>query len=480
MSISGILHIQGLLLLFCAAAMLLPLPFSLYYGGGDAPALALSSGITAGAGFLLFLKTKLRRELRPRDGFAAVSFAWILFSLFGSLPFLLSGSIPTFTDAFFETISGFTTTGASILTDIEALPHGILFLRSLTHWLGGMGIIVLSLAILPALGLGGTLLFKAEVAGPTADKLVPRVAETAKILWVVYVVFTLAQTVLLMVGGMSLFDALCHSFGTLASGGFSTRNASVAAFGSAYIEWVCLLFMFIAGTNFALHYQGLRGRPLAYIRDREFHVYLASILILGTIVSIDVLRNYEADWAKGIRDSLFMVTSSHTSTGFATGNYELWSPVSQFAMIIAMLIGGSAGSTSGGLKVIRVYLVFKFISSEFTRLLHPQAVVPVRIHGKPVPREIITGVLGYVSLYFAAVVLGLFGLAATGLDINSALGAIVSCLGGVGPGLGSVGPVDNYFHLHPVAKWILSLAMLLGRLEFYSFLILFSPAYWKK
>lgn len=479
MYLRSVLHFQGILLLFCAAAMLTPLPFSLYYGATDAPALLLSSGITALAGFLLYRYMRLEQELRAKEGFAIVALGWLLLSLFGTLPFLLSGAIPDFTDAFFETMSGFTTTGASILVDIEAVPRGVLFWRSLTHWMGGMGIIVFSLAVLPLLGVGGMQLYKAEVAGPTADKLTPRVASTAKILWGVYFLITALLTALLLVGGMDLYDALAHAFGTVASGGFSTRNLSIAAYDSAFIDWVIIVFMVIAGTNFALHYRFLAGNWKAFWRDREFHVFIGSLTLAALLIGLTTFAQYQ-DKFQAVREIVFAVASLHTSTGFALPNYEAWSAMAQFTLLLAMLIGGSAGSTSGGLKVIRVYLVAKFIGGEFTRTLHPQAVVPARVHGVAVPREIVLDVLGYFALYLIGVLLATLAITGLGLDWVSGLSAVVSSFGGVGPGMNLVGPFDNYSFLHPLAKWLLCLCMLLGRLEFYTFLILFTPAYWRR
>lgn len=479
MHLRSVLHLQGYLLTFLAAFMLTALPWSFYYGEQDWPFILLSSGITVAAGLALLRFTRLDREVRVREGFAIVSFGWLLFSLFGALPFLLSGAIPDFTDAFFETVSGFTTTGASILTDIEAVPHGLLFWRSMTHWIGGMGIIVLSLAVLPMLGVGGMQLYKAEVAGPTADKLTPRITQTAKILWSVYAALTLLQTILLLFGGMSLFDALCTAFGTVASGGFSPRNASIAYYESSYINWVVTFFMLAAGTNFALHYRFVTGDWRAYWKDREFHVFLGSVVVASIVVLIGAWSVY-ADKLVAIEDSVFVVASLHTSTGFGLANYELWSPNAQFALLLIMIIGGSAGSTSGGLKVVRAYLFFKYLASEFTRLLHPQAVVPARIHGVAVPREVMTNVLGYIGVYLITILVGTFFVTATNVDWMSALSAVVSCLGGVGPGMGEVGPFDNYAWLSPVAKWVLSACMLLGRLEFFSLLILLSPAYWRR
>lgn len=479
MRLQSVLHLQGYLLTFCGVFMLLALPWSFYYGEQDWPFILLSAGITAGAGLLLLRFTRLAQDLRVREGFAVVSFAWLLFSLFGMLPFLLTGAIPNVTDAFFETVSGFTTTGASILTDIEALSHGVLFWRSLTHWIGGMGIVVLTLAVLPMLGVGGMQLYKAEVAGPTADKLTPRIAQTAKILWGVYIALTAIQTVLLLLGGMSLFDALCTAFGTLASGGFSPRNASIAYYNSSYIDGVVIIFMLAAGVNFSLHYSFATGHWTAYWRNREFQVFVASVVTATLFVLAGAWNTY-ADKLAAVRDVSFVVASLHTSTGFGLADYEAWTPNAQFVLLLVMIVGGSAGSTSGGLKVIRVYLLFKAIASEFTRLLHPQALTPVRVKGVAVSREVVSPVLSYVGVYFVAILLGTLLLTGTGLDWITSLSAVVSCLGGVGPGMGGVGPFDNYAWLSDFVKWVLTACMLLGRLEFYSLLILLSPAYWRR
>jgi trk system potassium uptake protein TrkH len=480
MQYRSVIHLLGLLLCSLAVAMLLPLPFSFYYGGGDHYALLLSAGITTVVGFGAYKSTQLERTLRAREGFAIVTFGWLCFSAFGSLPYLLSGTIPSLTDAFFETISGFTTTGATILTDIEALPHGILFWRSLTHWLGGMGIIVLSLAILPFLGVGGMQLFKAEVPGPVADKLTPRVTETAKILWGVYLLLSGAQTLLLLLGGMTLFDALCHTFGTMATGGYSTRNASVGAYNSAYIDYVIIIFMFLAGANFSLHYRLLRGNWRVYRRDREFLVYLGIVGVATLIIGIDLWLNSYDNVADALRYALFQVVSIQTTTGYGTADYEQWSFSSQYVLLLLMFVGGCAGSTGGGMKVMRLHLLFKFSITEFTRLLHPTAVVPVRMRQVAIPRDVITNILGFFVLYIFLFALGVLIMTLLGLDILTALGAVAATLGNIGPGFANVGPTDNFSFIHPVGKWVLALLMLVGRLEIFTVLVLFSPAFWKK
>lgn len=480
MQYRSVIHLQGLLLSSLAVTMLLPLPFSLYYGSNDHWALLASAAVTAVVGLLAYRLTEIERTLRVREGFAIVTFGWLGFSLFGSLPYLFSGAIPSLTDAFFETISGFTTTGGTILTDIEALPHGILFWRSLTHWLGGMGIIVLSLAILPFLGVGGMQLFKAEVPGPVADKLTPRVTETAKILWGVYMLLTAVETILLMFGGMTLFDALCHTFGTMATGGYSTRNASIGAYDSAYIDYVIAFFMFLAGANFSLHYRFLRGNWKAYWEDREFLVYLGIIGFVTLLIGIDVWWNIYGNVSESFRHALFQVISIQTTTGYGTADYEQWSYSSHFLLFVLMFVGGCAGSTGGGMKVMRLYLLFKFSVSEFTRLLHPNAVVPVRMRKIAIPRDVITNILGFFVLYIFLFGCGVFLMTVLGLELVTAFGAVAATLGNIGPGLADVGPTDNYAFIPPAGKWILSFFMLMGRLEIFTVLVLFSPAFWKK
>lgn len=480
MRFGSVIHIMGFLMVFLSVAMVIPVPFSLYYGDRDYLALLLASGITLVCGILAFLFTRFDQELRPKEGFAIVALGWLVFSLFGSLPFVISGSIPSFTDAFFETMSGFTTTGATILTDIQALPHGLLFWRSLTHWIGGMGIIVLSLAILPFLGVGGMQLFKAEVPGPVADKLTPRITETAKILWGVYLLLSAVETILLMLAGMNLFDALCHTFGTMATGGFSTRNASVGAYNSALIDFIIIFFMILAGTNFSLHFRFLRGDWRVYFRNVEFRFFMAIIGIALLLVGADTFRNHYSDPFEGLQKTLFQVVSILTTTGFGTADYEEWAFSSQFVLFTLMFIGGCAGSTGGGLKVVRIFILFKFVFSEIVRLLHPHAVVPVRIGRTVVPRDVMGNILGLFVLFMIIFVTGVFVMAALGLDIDSAFGAVAACLGNIGPGLGSVGPTDNYAHVPTAGKWVLAALMLMGRLEVFTVIILFSPTFWKK
>lgn len=480
MRIASVIHVLGFLLMCLGIAMLLPIPFSLFYHEKDLVALLMSSGITLIAGYAAFITTDLESDLRAKEGFAVVTFSWLFLSLFGALPFLFSGAIPDITNAFFETMSGFTTTGATILTDVESLGRGILFWRSLTQWIGGMGIVVLSIAILPFLGVGGMQLFKAEAPGPVADKLTPRVTGTAKILWSVYVLITVIQAALLMVGGMSLFDSLCHTFATMATGGYSTKNASIGAYNSAYIDYVVVIFMLLAGTNFSLHYRFLRGDFKAYFKNREFLFFLSIIGIATLVIGADTYFNNYDSIAKTMQYTVFQVVSIVTTTGFGTADYEKWSFSSQFVLLVLMFLGGMAGSTGGGMKMIRVFVLVKFVFSEITRLLHPHAVVPVRIGHEVVPREVVTNVLGFFILYMLTFALGVLTMSTLGMDMATSFGSVAATLGNIGPGLGSVGPTENYAHIPAFGKWFLSLMMLMGRLEIFTVIILLSPFYWQK
>nr|NQU94593.1 TrkH family potassium uptake protein [Bacteroidota bacterium] len=473
--------------------MLSALPFSWYYATGDIFAwvffdgqhdfwpLLLSALFTLGIGCVLYylVGKEVKKSIGKREGYIIVTFSWVVISLFGALPFVLSGAIHSYTDAFFETISGFTTTGASILNDIEAVPKGLLFWRSTTHWIGGMGIIVLSLAILPFLGIGGMQLFIAEVPGPTPDKLHPRITATAKRLWGIYVILTVVETGLLMFGGMDLFDGLCHAFGTMATGGFSTKNTSITGF-SPYIQYVITLFMILAGTNFTLHYLALHGRLKDIWKNEEYRYYLAAILVTTIIITITLVVDNTSPIETSFRDSLFTVVSILTTTGFVTSNYLTWPGALWFLIFMLMFVGGSAGSTGGGIKIVRQLLLFKNSFLELKRLMHPQAIIPVRMNNRPVSQDIIFNVLAFFLIYMIIFAIGTFIMSIMGLDFESAIGSTVAALGNIGPGIGSVGPIGNYADIPVAGKWFLSFLMLLGRLELFTVLILFSPAFWKR
>jgi trk system potassium uptake protein TrkH len=461
--------------------MFLPLACGWYYDDNSVAPLFLSLCVTVLAGTFLMFSFKRPKPLviNHREGMVIVSLGWAACAFFGALPFALGG-FPSFTDAFFESVSGFTTTGASILTNIEALPKGLLFWRSLTHWLGGMGIIVLTIAILPFLGVGGMQLYKAEVPGPVADKLQPRIKDTAMSLWKVYVLFTVAQVLLLMFGGMNLFESICHAFGTMATGGFSTRNTSIAAYDSAYIDGVITFFMLVAGVNFALHFQLFRGRPLTVWRDPEFRFFVILVLVLTAVVTFSIQSSSYSSWPEALRFGSFQVASILTTTGYATADYELWLPLPQGVLLLCMFIGGCAGSTAGGIKCMRVMLLFKHAYRELFRLVHPRAVLPLKFGPKLVKEEVLTSIWGFFVLFIVLFVLSALALAAMGVDVLTSFAAVVACIGNIGPGLGEVGPVDNYAAIPTLGKWVLSFCMLLGRLEIYTVLVLFVPEFWRK
>lgn len=475
-----IIKVLSILLLIESFFMALSIPFSIYYGSVDLMPIIYSVLITGGFGLLLFLFFgKAKKSLGKREGYTIVSLSWVVVSIFGTLPFLLSGSITTFTDAFFEVMSGFTTTGASILTDIEAVPHGVLFWRSMTHWMGGMGIIVLSLAILPFLGIGGVQLFAAEVPGPTKDKLSPKISGTAKRLWAIYMLLTLAQTILLMFGGMNLFDALCHAFGTMATGGFSTQNASVANY-SPYIQYVIIVFMFLAGINFTLHYLALHGKIRDVLKNQEMRFYTATVVIFSLLIAGYVFSGFDISVEKAVRDSLFQVVSIITTTGFVSANYLLWPSFAWFLIFILMFTGGSAGSTGGGIKMIRHLILFKSASVELKRLVHPRAVINVKYNDHVIGNQMISNILAFFLFYILIFILGSILMSAIGLDFQTAVGATITSLGNIGPAIGKLGPVDNFSWIPDFGKWILSFLMMLGRLELFTILVFLSPGFWKK
>ncbi|NCC26270.1 MAG: TrkH family potassium uptake protein [Deltaproteobacteria bacterium] len=473
--------VVGVVLLCTGLAMLLPLLFAAFYGDDSAVPLALSSAVTVVVGLCLHLglRSQKGQSINHREGMVITALSWTAVGAFGALPFFLSG-FENFTDAMFESVSGLTTTGASVMTDIEAMPKGLLVWRAMTQWLGGMGIIVLSLAILPFLGVGGMQLYKAEVPGPVPDKLQPKIKDTAMTLWKVYVLFTLIQTLLLLFGGLDLCDSLSHAFATMATGGFSTRNASVASFGSAYVEWVVTFFMFLAGVNFALHFQALRGRPLAVWRDPEFRFFAVILLVCVLIGTVDLYAAEYHDTFDALRYSAFQVVSIMTTTGFATADYEAWPFVVQGILVALMFFGGCAGSTSGGPKCMRIMLLAKQAYNELFRLVHPRSVTTIKLGDRIVKPDVMSGVWGFFVLFLALFVLTGILLAATGLDLGTAFSASIACIGNIGPGFGSVGPAENYAHIPAFGKWVLICGMIIGRLEIYTVIVLFVPEFWRK
>lgn len=479
MNFRAVIKLLGFILLMLGVSMLLSVVVALIYGEGDARGIAYSSVITMIVGGLFTLAQRQKIDLNLRDGFAVVTFGWLSISAAGSLPFLLTGTIPSVTNAFFESASGFTTTGASILTNIESLPHGVLFWRSFTHWVGGMGIIVFSIAILPLLGVGGMQMFKAESPGPTADKLTPRIRNTAEILWGVYLLFTVAEIALLHLGGMGLFDSACHAFGTLATGGFSTKNTSIAFYNSAYIHWVIIIFMFIAGVSFNLHFHALRGHPKKYLESPEFKFFAK--IILGAVALVTVLRLLSGDpFEKSLREAAFQVVSIATTTGYATADFEGWQLLAQALLVMLMFMGGMAGSTGGGMKAVRVQLLLKQARVELHKLIHPQTLYPIRQGDRVVQESIIWNVLAFALLYAMLLGTGVLAMTALNIDLVTSFSSVVACLSNIGPGLGNVGPAENYAGIPTAGKWVLVFMMIVGRLEIYTMLVLLTRTFWKR
>jgi trk system potassium uptake protein TrkH len=483
---------MGLLLLFNGGFILTAALVSFFYEDGVVFEVLLAGLVTLATGGGLMLITKNhKKELKKREGYIVVTFGWLLITFSGTLPYLFTDAIPNFTDAFFETMSGYTTTGASILSNIEVVPKGVLFWRSMTHWIGGMGIIVLAVAILPLLGIGGMQLFAAEAPGPSADKLHPRITDTAKRLWFIYVGYTLAETILLKLAGMTFFDAINHSLATLSTGGFSTKNLSVAYWNdNPMIQYIIIVFMFLAGTNFVLSYFAFKGKVQKVIKDEEFKFYASFILVFSIMCALVVYYNANVQvseyhsqvlgaWESSFRHSLFQVVSVITTTGFVTADFTGWTPFLSVFFFGLMFLGGSAGSTAGGVKVVRHLVMVKNALLEFKRTLHPNAIIPVRYNSKAVSKKIVFNVLAFFILFMLLFIIGALGLGMFGLDFESAIGGSVSSLGNVGPAFGSLNPLANYGHLPWLAKWWCSFLMLLGRLELFTVLIVFTPFFWR-
>ena len=489
MNIKTILNILAAMLGLTGVTMLLPALIAWGYNEPDLVGHLKSSAICVLIGLPVWFFTRKNRSLNNKDGFAIVTLAWLLVALAGAQPFYLTGAIPNFTDAWFESMSGVTSTGATIIGNIEtlpnlvngieSLPHGVLFWRSFIQWIGGMGIIVFTIAILPLLGVGGVQLFKAEVPGPVADKIRPRINQTAKILWMVYVGFTILQMLLLGLAGMPWFDSVCHAFTTMPTGGFSTQNASIAAYSNPLIHYIIIFFMFVAGVNFTLHFRAITGNYKVHLKDYEFRVYL-SIICIATLLIFFNISSANSDWShNSFLISLFESLAMLTGTGYANADYELWPFFSQHILLIIMFFGAMGGSTSGGMKITRIILLIKYAATETRRMLHARAIIPIRIGDRFISDEVVRNTLGFSLIYLSIFVLTSFVLTAFNLDLLSAIGASASAIGNVGPAFGAFGPTDNYALLHPIGKWMLTICMLLGRLEIFTIMVLFSRTFWK-
>ncbi|MDO1511977.1 potassium transporter TrkG [Maribacter confluentis] len=488
-----IFHLMGLLLLCNGGFMLLAAVISGVYKDGATLSITLASITTMFVGvFAMYYTRGHKKEVKQKEGYIIVTFGWVVMSISGMLPYLFSGAIPDITNAFFETVSGYTTTGASIMDDIEAMPEGILFWRSLTHWIGGMGIIVLAIAILPLLGIGGMQLFSAEAPGPSGDKLHPRITDTAKRLWLIYFGYTIAETILLQVAGMSFFDAINHAMATLSTGGFSTKNASLAHWNDQpLIQYIVIFFMFLAGSNFVLSYFAFKGRFQKVFKDEEFRYYAGFVLVFTLIVAVviyykanitDMTPGYPmvlGNAESAFRHALFQIVSVITTTGFVSADFTQWTPFLTVFFFGLFFLGGSAGSTAGGIKVMRHLLIIKNGVLEFKRTLHTNAIIPVRYNNKTVKEKIVYNIIGFFVLYMLLFIIGALVLGFIGLDFESAIGGSASSLGNVGPALGSLNPVSNFNGLPVLAKWWCGFLMLAGRLELFTVLILLTPYFWK-
>ena len=467
-----LLFIEGVMLMVCAAV-------SLYYQESDYIYFVYSTLITAAAGgILVLLGRNAENKLTRRDGYCIVAFTWILFSAFGMLPFYISGAIPSVPDAFFEIVSGFTTTGATILDNIESLSHGILFWRSFSHWIGGLGIVFFTIAVLPIFGVGNQLLFSAEATGVTHDKIHPKVSVMAKWLWTVYLILTVSETLLLVWGGMGWFDAVCHSFSTTATGGFSTKQSSVAYWNSPFIEYTIATFMILSSFNFSLYFMCLKGKFSHLLKDDEVRGFLISVFTVTLIIMVSLIIRNDYDVEKAFRKALFQVVTVHSSTGFTTDDYNYWAPFTWMLIVYATVVGGCTGSTSGGIKVMRLVILLRNAKNELARLIHPRAVFPVKINRQTVDPITISAVTTFTLLFLICGFVGWVVLMMMGVGLADAFGVVYSSMGNAGVALGNYGPAFSWSGLPDGAKWVLSFLMLLGRLELYAILLMFVPSFW--
>ena len=476
---------MGALLLIEAVFMTMALFVSLWYGEADSGVFLLSTIITLLAGVIgLLVGSRAESRMGEREGYVIVAMVWVVFSAFGLLPYYLSGQVPSLTDAWFESMSGFTTTGATIIPDLEVITHGLLFWRSLTQWIGGMGIIVLSIAILPIFGLNGMQLYAAEVSGLTYEKVSPRIADTAKMMWSIYVLLTVTEVVALWLCGMDMFDAVCHSFSTIATGGFSTHNNSLEYYDSAAIHYTVTFFMFISGINFVMLIYLLRGKTRYFFKDEELRWYSVAVAMFAVLLTVG-LYVARPGWSgvemeRAFRDSIFTVISSMTSTGYTISDYMYWPVVAWVVIFFLMLTGACAGSTAGGIKWVRLAIIMKNGVAEFQRRIHPNAIIPVKLNEKAVPQQTINNIMAFLIFYVFIIVVTVVIFCATGVDFDEAIGSAVSAIGNVGISIGQFGPAGTYAEFPVVAKWVMSFVMLIGRLEIFTVLLLFTRALWRK
>ena len=480
MNITAILNIIGHVMKYEIILLLIPFFVALFYGQGDANAFLYTVLLMIPIALILIKIKGKKNEIYAKEGFLTVGLAWIVISFFGALPFVFSGAIPSLVDAFFETSSGFTTTGASILTEIQSLPKGILFWRSFTHWVGGMGFLIFILALMPTFSGNTIHLLKAESPGPTPGKIVPKIKQTAKILYAIYFVLTLIETIFLKSAGLSWYDSIIHALGTAGTGGFSNMNASVAAFNNPAVEWIITIFMLLFGVNFVLYFQLIRGNVKAFFKSEELKWYLIAVFASIIIIAVNIIPFNHGDVTKSIRDSAFQVSSIVTTTGYATVNFNLWPTLSKVILIMLMFMGAMAGSTGGGINTIRIVIIFKAIRREIDKILHPRRVKSVKIDGNVVEEETISGVFLFIFAYIIISLIAIFIVSFDNFDVTTTVTSVIATLSNIGPGLEMVGPAGNFSAFSDLSKLVLSFCMLAGRLEIYPMLILFSPSLWKK
>lgn len=474
-----VLQVLGKLLLLESALLLPPLGISLYLGQEDSKSFIITILISLISGLILSRFKGKEENIGIREGLSIVTLGWIILSLVGSLPLYLSGGVPTFIDAFFETVSGFTTTGATVIGDVEALPQGILFWRSFTHWIGGMGILVFTIALLPALGIGGFQIFKAESPGPVAGKIAPRIKDTAKILYIIYGGLTIVQVVLLLIGGMNFFDSLVYTFGTVGTGGLATKNNSIAFYDSTYLQLVIGVFMVISGINFSLYYLIYQGKWKEAVKDEELRLYLIIITIATIGITINLLANSYNSISLALKDSFFQVGSIITTTGYSTTDFNLWPDFSKAILLFLMMTGGSAGSTAGGTKIIRWVVLLKVIKREILKTFHPRAVKPIKVNGEVVGEETINGITAYMAFYVIIFLISTI-IITLEVDLVTSFSSVAATLGNIGPGLNLAGPASNFGFYSPLAKLFFSFLMLLGRLELFTMIALIVPQKWSR
>ena len=476
-----IYRIMGFLLLIETAMLMCCGGVSLFYKEDDLNSFLLSSAITAFVGvIMLAIGRGAEKSLNRRDGYVIVSVAWIAFSFFGMLPYYIGGYIPSVTDAFFETMSGFSSTGATIMNNIESMPHGILFWRAMTQWIGGLGIVFFTIAVLPIFGMGGIQVFAAEASGPTHDKVHPRIGVTAKWIWGIYAGMTGTLIILLVFGGMGLFDSICHAFTTTSTGGFSTKQTSIEYYHSPYIDYVISVFMFLSGVIFSLLLLMFNGIIKKFIHDAELKFYFMSVAFFTVFIAVWLYQTSSMGAEEAFRKSLFQVISLQTSTGFATADYMLWPSILWGCLLIVMIMGACAGSTTGGIKCIRMVILFKVAKNEFKHILHPNAVLPVRVNKQVISPSIQSTVLAFTFLYAIIAIISILVMMGFGVGFLESIGTVISSIGNMGPGLGTCGPAFSWSELPDAAKWLLSFLMLLGRLELFTVLLLFSSDFWKR